>query len=196
MADANSVPSVLSSEPVQSNDQHQNEQIVPNENPLPPLPIVEYFTPDELLEISNELFRDWSDDERHAEELSSVPNDQQQNKPAVSNVSDTSNVNTVNTLPSIDYFTQDELLEISDDLFRDWSDKEDFTTVVPHNDEELNHFIPHLNELFYMDALPPQSELTRYWFVCCDNELLMKCFILHFIGLFKTKGATLCTLRG
>ena len=81
MADVNSVPS---SETAQSNDQHPNEQTVP----VNLLPIVEYSSQDDVFGISDELFREWSDDEQHAD-TKTVPsvqrNDQQQNKPTVSN---------------------------------------------------------------------------------------------------------------
>lgn len=213
MDDANSTPS---SEPVQQ----QNEHIVPN---VYILPNVEPFTQEDLFEISDELFREWSDNEECAQHrllsVSSVEsnNPQQQDKPTVSNV---------NILPNVENFTQEDLLEISDELFHEWSDNEesaqhrllsvqlrdqqqsfndddrrqtyseDLSTVAPRKDEELTNFIPHLKELLHLDALPSPRELGHYWFACNDREILMKCFILHFIGLFENNGATLRTLRG
>lgn len=215
MADANSTPS---SEPAQQ----QNEHIVPNVNTLP---TVENFTQEELFEISDELFREWSDNEECAQHrllyVSSIQsNDQQQDKPTVSNV---------NTLSIVGHLSQDDLHdlhELSDVLFREWSDNEesaqhrtlsvqsndqqqgfndddqrqahseDFPTVAPHDNEELIDYIPHLNDLLHLDAHQSPRELGHYWFECNDKEILMKCFILHFIGLFGKNGATLRTLRG
>lgn len=70
-------------------------------------------------------------------------------------------------------------------------DKVDIT--IPYT---MVNNIPHLNELMSDSSNESQNALSHLWFTCDDNEIIMKCFILHFIGLFKNNGARLRTLRG
>lgn len=130
----------------------------------------------DLLNISEDIFADWDHDVQ----------DNTQNDDQIQQQVD-----------SLD------LLNISDDLFNNWSDRED--DVCGDNKEKLSlelqanqpeenhaiHSIPHLNECI------PSEELQHLWFMCRDeNELTLKCFILHFIGSFGNEGVRLQTIRG